>query len=308
MNASIIVIGSINTDLILTCEHLPAPGETVLGGDIKTVGGGKGANQAVTAARLGAHTRLIGCVGEDAYADLHLQAFAREGIQTGAIRRCANIPSGTAVILVDTKGQNSIVVSPAANAFVSKEDVENAKTHFSVGGILIMQLEIPLETVVFSAQRAKAAGMQVILNPAPAQPLPAALLHNTDFLILNEVEINGISEKPISDEMTLLESVETILYSGVQAVILTLGAKGARYFSKKQQFFQPAFKVDAVDSTAAGDAFVGAFAVALSEHQEPVQAVQFASAAGAITVMNLGAQPSLPARKAVNEFLEKRRI
>lgn len=303
MNKSIIVVGSINTDLILRSEHLPTPGETVLGGNLQTAGGGKGANQAVAAARLGAEVVLVGRVGSDVYAEQHLQAFTAEGIVIDAIARCPDTPTGTAVILLDAQGQNSIVVSPAANAQVTGTDVENARQYFKPGAILILQLEIPLETVVFAAQQARAAGMQVILNPAPAQVLPKGLLKNTDVLILNETEMEMISGQALNDETALLNTVASLLNNGVQALILTLGAKGARYFSKQQQIFQPAFMVQAVDTTAAGDSFVGAFAAALSEGQGHTQAMRFAAAAGALAATKLGAQPSLPTRLELEKFL-----
>ncbi len=304
MNKPILVVGSINTDLILQVEHLPVPGETILGGDIQTAGGGKGANQAMAAARLGGNVTLVGRIGENAYGDFHLYAFQHESINTDAIVRCSDVATGTAVILVDNHGQNCIVVSSGANARLSNADVENASQQFIAGGILVLQLEIPIETVNFAAAKAKAAGMQVILNPAPAQQLSHALLRNTDVLILNETEMEIISGQPIDDEDTLRKTFDTLLKSGVQAVILTLGSKGAQYFSKETQFFQPAFQVQAVDTTAAGDAFVGAFAVALSEGKTPADAMQFAAAAGALAATKIGAQPSLPNRLEVKRFLE----
>lgn len=304
MDKSILVVGSINTDLILQVKHLPVPGETILGGDIQIAGGGKGANQAMAAARLGGNVTLVGRIGEDAYGDFHLNAFHQESINTDAIVRCSNVPTGTAVILVDDHGQNCIVVSPGANSKLLNSDVENASQHFFASGILVLQLEIPIETVCFAAAKAKSVGMQVILNPAPAQQLPQSLLKNTDVLILNETEMEIISGQPIDEEGTLRKTINTLSESGVHAVILTLGSQGARYFSKETQFFQPAFHVQAVDTTAAGDAFVGAFAVALAEGKTPADAMQFAAAAGALTATKLGAQPSLPNRAEVNRFLE----
>jgi ribokinase len=306
MDKPILVVGSINTDLILRVEHLPVPGETILGGDFQTAGGGKGANQALAAARLGGDVTLVGRIGEDAYGDFHLHGFQQESITTDAISRCNDVPTGTAVILVDDHGQNCIVVSSGANARLLSTDVEHASHHFFAGGILILQLEIPIETVCFAATKAKAAGMQVILNPAPAQKLSHSLLQNTDVLILNETEMEIISGQPIIDEDTLRKTIDTLLESGVQAVILTLGSKGARYFSKQTQFFQPAFQVQAVDTTAAGDAFVGAFAVALSEGKTPTDAMQFAAAAGAFAATKMGAQPSLPKRTELKRFLEEK--
>ena len=181
MKKSIIVVGSINTDLIMRVDHLPAPGETILSADIQTAGGGKGANQAVAAARLGGNVYLVGRVGNDVYADFHLQSFSHEGINTEAVAHCSDVPTGTAIILVDTHGQNSIVVSPGANALVKDTDVENAKNLFKPGNILLLQMEIPLETVIFAAQQAKECGMQVILNPAPAQQITSFLIEKYRF-------------------------------------------------------------------------------------------------------------------------------
>jgi len=306
MKKSIVVVGSINTDLIMQVDHLPAPGETILSEDIQTAGGGKGANQAVAAARLGGNVYLVGRVGNDVHADFHLQTFFHENINTQAINHCSAVPTGTAVILVDSHGQNSIVVSPGANAQVKISDVKNAKTFFKPDSILVLQLEIPLETVIFAVQQAKECKMQVILNPAPAQQLPTNILNNVDILILNETEMEIISGRILNDEYALLNSINYFLDEGVKTVILTLGAQGARYFSRQQQFFQPAFNVQAVDTTAAGDAFVGAFAIALSEDFSPTKSMQFASAAGALAATQLGAQPSLPTKAALNRFLEER--
>jgi len=305
MDNSILVVGSINTDLILQVEHLPAPGETILGGDIQTAGGGKGANQAMAAARLGGNVTLVGRIGDDAYGDFHLHSFQLESINVDAINRTNDVPTGTAVILVDNRGQNCIVVSSGANARLSNTDVENASQQFIAGGILVLQLEIPIETVCFAAAKAKAAGKRVILNPAPAQQLSNTLLQNTDVLILNETEMEIICGQPIDEEDTLRKTIDTILKSGVKVVILTLGSKGARYFSKETQFFQQAFQVQAVDTTAAGDAFIGAFAVALSEGKTPADAMQFAAAAGALTATKMGAQPSLPNRSDLIRLLEE---
>ena len=307
MKKSIIVVGSINTDLVMRVDHLPAPGETILSADIQTAGGGKGANQAVAAARLGGNVSLIGRVGNDVYADFHLQSFTHESINTEAVAHCSDVPTGTAIILVDKHGQNSIVVSPGANALVKNPDVENAKILFKPGNILILQMEIPLETVFFAAQQAKECGMQVILNPAPAQQLPAALLKNTDVLVLNETEMEIIGGRTMNDEGKLLNSIKSLLDDGVKMVILTLGAQGARFFSSHQQFYQPAFKVQTVDTTAAGDAFVGAFAVALSEDLSTTESVEFACAAGALAATQLGAQPSLPTLETINRFLVERK-
>ena len=306
MKNSIIVVGSINTDLIMRVDHLPAPGETILSANIQTAGGGKGANQAVASARLGGKVSLVGRVGNDVYADFHLQSFSHEGINTEAVAHCSDVPTGTAIILVDIHGQNSIVVSPGANALVKKTDVENAKNLFKPGNILLLQMEIPLETVIFAAQKAKESGMQVILNPAPARILPASLLKNIDLLILNETEMEIIIGHKWNEEIDPLNPIESFFNKGVTTVILTLGAQGARFFSRNHQFFQLAFTIQAIDTTAAGDAFVGAYAVALSEEFSSEESMRFACAAGALAATQLGAQPSLPTKEVLNSFLEKR--
>ena len=210
MDNSILVVGSINTDLILQVKHLPAPGETILGEDIQTAGGGKGANQAMAAARLGGNVTLVGRIGDDAYGDFHLHSFQQESINVDAIDRTNDVPTGTAVILVDNRGQNCIVVSSGANARLSNTDVENASQQFIAGGILVLQLEIPIETVCFAAAKAKAAGMRVILNPAPAQQLSHSLLQNTDVLILNETEMEIICGQPIDEADTLCKTIDSL--------------------------------------------------------------------------------------------------
>lgn len=305
MEKSIIVVGSINTDLILQCEHLPVPGETILSGDMQTAGGGKGANQAVAAARLEASTAMVGMVGMDAYGNQHIASFKRDGLNTKFVFRTPDAPSGTAIILLDKIGQNSIVVSPGANARLSEKEIAEASELFIPGNILVMQMEIPMETVIFSARLAKQRGMPVILNPAPAQSLPEALMGNIDYLIVNETEMEIISGCSMENEDEALLYTRKWIEKGIRGVVLTLGSKGAWFVSGEEEFFMPPYEVEAVDTTAAGDAFVGAFAKALSEDQNYRDAMQFAAATGALAVTKLGAQPSLPNLNEVAAFLAR---
>ncbi|MBI9048902.1 MAG: ribokinase [Anaerolineaceae bacterium] len=303
MMKSIVVLGSINTDLILQCDHLPVPGETILSADLQNAGGGKGANQAVAMARLGADVAMVGMVGMDGYGDQHISAFKHEGMNTTYVYKLPKAPTGTAIILLDDQGQNSIVVSPGANMHLTQKEVTSANELFHAGAILVMQLEIPIRTVEFAAQLAKQRNMQIIFNPAPAQMLSDGLISMIDYLILNETEMEIISGQKMNNEGEAVQFAKKWIAQGVKGIILTLGAKGAWFVSVDEEFFMPPFHVEALDTTAAGDAFVGAFTKAIAEGLSHVEAMRFAAATAALAVTQLGAQPSLPTLKRVQTFL-----
>jgi ribokinase len=297
----IVVVGSLNMDLVLRVERLPQPGETVLGGAYETHPGGKGANQAVAAARLGGRVRMVGRVGEDAFGQSLKAGLAREGVDTTWIRESPG-PSGVAFILVDPRGQNQIAVAPGANARLTPGDLPEEA--FREARVLLLQLEVPLETVERAVALGREAGARVLLNAAPVQSLPPGVLHGVDLLLVNEVEAGQLAgaSPPRSPEegLALARRLRDLVPRA--RVVLTLGAQGAVWWGEGGGHI-PAFPVEAVDATAAGDAFAGALAVALAEGMKTEAALRFASAAGALAATRPGAQPSLPRRTEVNAFL-----
>jgi ribokinase len=303
MRASIAVVGSLNMDLVIRSPRIPRPGETIIGGDLHIVPGGKGANQAVAAARLGARVSMVGRMGQDAFADPLLESLAADGVDRTFVVRDGGAATGVALIVVDDSGENSIVVSSGANMRLSAADIMAAEAAIAAADLLILQLEVPLESVMRSAELARAHGAQVLLNPAPARPLPARLLSMVDVLVPNESEAALLTGLPADADGEAAKAAKALLGSGVEAVILTLGERGALAAREGETEFAPAFAVQPVDTTAAGDAFVAGLAVALAEGKGLREAVRWGNAAGGLATTKLGAQPSLPTRKAVEELL-----
>jgi ribokinase len=292
-------------DLVVRTPHLPAPGETISGGPFATYPGGKGANQAVAAARLGGRVAMVGCVGGDAFGATLRDGLEREGIDISEVRVRPTAASGIALITVQEDGQNTIVIASGANGTLTAEAIEAAKETIAAARVLVLQLETPLPAVQRAAELARAAGALVVLNPAPAQPLPPALLAQVDYLIPNQheaamllgQEVQGLPDAEQSAR--LLRSVASVGH-----VVITLGAEGALLVGNDERLLrvQP-HAVTPLDATAAGDAFVGAFAVALAEGRAPIEALRLGNAAGALAVTRAGAQPSLPARAEVEALL-----
>ncbi len=292
----IVVIGSSNMDMVVKTERIPAPGETILSGSFFMNPGGKGANQAVAVARLGGDVVFISKLGNDLFGNQFSELFKNEGIGINHLVYDDQHPSGIALITVDKKGENSIVVASGANAFLSETDIDTAREEIDKAGILLIQLEIPMDTVEYAVNYASSKAVSVILNPAPARTLSPELLKQVDILTPNETEAGIISGIDVTDIESAEKAARAICAMGVKTVILTMGPLGALICDKDRIILKEAEKVEAVDSTAAGDVFSGALAVALSENKDIETAVDFACKAAAISVTRLGAQSSIPYR------------
>jgi ribokinase len=304
MDKKILVIGSSNTDMIVQTPHIPRPGETILGGTFNTAAGGKGANQAVACARAGGQVTFVARVGSDMFGDQALEGFRRDGINIDHVTRDETAPSGVALIIVDDQGENSIAVASGANGNLSVSEVDAAAEAISTAGIVLMQLETPIETIEAAAVMAAKNGVLVILNPAPAQPLSDALLQRISILTPNETEAEMLTGIPVETEADAQKAAQVLIDKGVTSVIITLGAAGAYVLSEAFQGMVPGFSVHPVDTTAAGDTFNGTLAVALAEGKALAGAVTFAHAAAALSVTKLGAQPSAPDRASIEAFLK----
>jgi len=296
----IIVIGSSNTDMVVKSKKIPSPGETILGGDFLMNAGGKGANQAVAAARLGGIVTFVTKTGNDLFGDQAKHLFDLEGIDTRFIIKDLKNPSGIALIMVDENGENCIVVAPGSNASLSAYDISDEVYINDPSDVYLMQLEIPVSTVEFVAQKVSENGNKVILNPAPARQISEDLFRSLYLITPNEVEAELLTGIKVTDPISAEKAAEKLLMKGVKNVIITLGAAGAFLLSGKTRKIIPVVPVKAIDSTAAGDVFNGALAVAISEGRELEEAIIFANRAASISVTRMGAQASAPYRKEIN--------
>jgi ribokinase len=303
--ADIVVVGSLNMDLVVRVGSLPAAGETVAGGDLQTIPGGKGANQAVAAARLGAQVAMIGRVGADAFGERLRGSLRDAGVDVSPIAMDPSTVTGTAVIEVSEKGENTIVISAGANGRVTPADIDRHAGLLREAKVLLLQLEIPMETVVHAARVAHAASTCVVLNPAPARELPAELYPLVDLLVPNETEAARLTGILVTDQASAEQAARGVLARGAAQVIVTLGSKGSLWVSRAESQFQPAFHVDAVDTTAAGDAFIGGLATGLAQKAPFAKALRMGSAAGALAATRFGAQTSLPTLEELGKFLQK---
>ena len=299
----IVIVGSLNMDLVVAVPRFPIAGETLLGGDYARHPGGKGANQAVAAARAGGQVRMIGRVGRDAFGDTLTRGLSTDGIDHRYVVALDEAPTGVAFISVDPSAQNCIIVSPGANARIRPEDL--APAQFDGAAVLLLQLEIPLETTLRAAALARRVGARVILNLAPAEALEPGQLHDVDMLLVNESEAARLIAMDVRAVKRDPERAAARLGELVPAAVVTLGAAGAAWAEADRTGLVAGFRVEPVDTTAAGDAFAGALAVRAARAEALAESVRFANAAGALATTTAGAQPSLPNAAAIERFLEE---
>lgn len=305
MNHNILVIGSSNTDMVVNTPRLPVPGETVLGGVFQQISGGKGANQAVAAQRCGGQVAFLACVGDDDLGKAVVAEYQKDGIDVSNIIVDSDSKSGVALILVNDDGENCIAVASGANNALTVQHVEDNAALIEQAEVILFQLETPLPTITKAIELAHEQKKTIILNPAPAQHLDDALLSKVSILTPNETEASILSGIDVIDEVTAERAARVLLKKGVEHVLITMGDLGVFYLNAKNTQMFPAYKVDAVDTTAAGDTFNGALAAGLARNKPFYTAVNYAQAAAAISVTQAGAQPSIPCGEAVVDFINK---
>jgi ribokinase len=302
----IVVVGSLNMDLVVKAPRAPEAGETIRGHDFQMIPGGKGANQAAAAAKLGGQVAMVGRVGGDAFGPVLIENMARQGVDTQHILIDQEASTGVAVIIVDDTGENRIVISAGANGRVSRSDIDGAEGLLRDAKLLILQFEIPLEVVDYAIEKATRYPVEVILNPAPAASVSPGFLARVDRLVPNETETKTLTGLDVSDLSSAEKAAQELLGYGVPEVIITLGVRGALLVTTGGVTHVPAREVKAVDTTAAGDAFIGGLAVALVNGFSPVEAVRYATCAGTLAVTKFGAQTSLPSPDQVQAFYESK--
>jgi ribokinase len=303
MKPNIVVIGSSNVDLIMKMERLPRRGESVANAAFMQTFGGKGANQAVAAAKAGGEVVFINCVGDDSYGEQVIRNLQEAGVDTQYVSRESGVASGTALIMVDAQGENYLSVAPGANYCLSPAHVERASGLIAAAGMVLLQYEITAETLVYTIDLAAHAGRKIIFNLAPAHALDEHCLAKLHLLVVNETETEFLCGCAVRTQAEVEYAAAILLDKGAQGVIITLGSQGSYVASGEVRAHVPAFPVQAVDTTAAGDVFCGTLAAALVEGKPLLEGVRFASAASAIAVTRLGAQPSIPTRGEIDEFI-----
>lgn len=302
---AIAVFGSINMDLVVRTPRFPKPGETLAGHAFYTAPGGKGANQAVAAARLGISTHMIGRIGQDVFGPALLESLQANQVNTRGVWRDPAHPSGTALIVVDDSAENNIIIVPGANGAINSDDLKRLEETLETSTHLLLQLEIPMDMVLAGAKLAHQRGVSVILDPAPARSLPEELYRVVDWMTPNESEAAILVQKPVQTPQEAAEAAHVLHERGVPQVVIKMGSKGAFWSNGKQECFLKAYTVQAVDTVAAGDAFNGALAAALSEGKPVREALTWAMAAGALSTTRYGAQPSMPEREELMIFIEE---
>lgn len=306
MPPTVLVLGSLNIDYTAVVDRLPSPGETVLGGELLVTQGGKGANQAVASARSGAVVSLLGCVGRDDGGRIYLDKLATERVDTSLLRLCEEVPTGTALIYVERgSGENMIAVCPGANSLLSPDDVESARERIAAAGVVVAQLESPMETVIAAGRICREVNTPFLLNPSPVPPggVPPELLVEVDYLVCNQTEMGLLADGLAGG--SLRDAADLLLTRGMAAVVMTLGSEGCAVVEKTGVSRVSSFPVRPVDAVGAGDAFTGALATGLAEGRPLQEAARFASAAGALAVTTAGAMPSLPNRHQIESLLEQ---
>lgn len=301
------VVGSANTDMIVRVPRLPARGETVLGGEFLSAGGGKGANQAIAARRLGSEVYFVARLGRDVFGDAALSAYEAEGLRTDFLVRDDRAPSGVALVIVEEAGENVIAVAPGANARLEPDDVRHASPAIARSDVLLTQLEVPLDAVRVALELARKAGVTTILNPAPATALPDDLYPLVDVLNPNRGEVAALAGVQVADLDSAELAARRLLARGVRTVVVTLGGEGALVVTGHEARPIPSYRVASVDAVGAGDAFSAGLAVALAKGASPAEAAGYACAVGALATTRAGAQPSLPTAAEVQAFLTGRR-
>ena len=303
MSIKAVVIGSLNMDLTVSVERLPGEGETLLAGSSSELPGGKGGNQAAAIGKLGVATAMIGKVGDDAYGKRLTDSLQQSGVDTSGVMLSAE-PTGMAMITIDREGRNHIVVIPGANYDLTCEDIDNQRHLIEQAELVVLQLEIPYETAVYALELAKRLGKRTILNPAPARTLDPEVLANVDLLIPNEHELHTITGIAPVNEQQLLEGAAQLAEQGTHAMVVTLGAAGCAFIQDGSLRMFDAARVHAIDTTAAGDSFIGGYVAEYLETRDEEQAIRYAMMAAAVTVTRHGAQQSLPTRAEVRAFHE----
>lgn len=298
------VIGSLNMDLVTSVDNFPKSGETIFGGSFKTFPGGKGANQAVALGRLGADVLMVGKVGEDIYGETYIETLKNNNVRYEGVHMENGISSGVAVIQVNRKGENNIVVVPGANAEVDIKYIESKWSIIEKADIFLFQLEIPIPTVIDTMKKLKAQGKTIILDPAPAAKLPDEIFKYIDYITPNETELETLVEKKIENEEDIRNAANILFNKGVKVIIAKQGSKGASIIKKDEYVSICGFKVKTVDTTAAGDSFNAGFAFALAEGKSLEECVKFGNAVGAISTTALGAQEAMPTYEVVSKIID----
>ena len=297
------VVGSFMYDLVATASRRPKTGETLIGDSFGMFLGGKGANQAIAASRTGASVTMVGRLGNDLFGDRFLEKFSEEGIKTDFVIQDTKNGTGVGMPLIDASGDNSIVIIPQANMALTVENIDKAETVIADSDVLVLQCEVPMEANKHAAEIANKNDTLVILNPAPACEIPDAILSLTDLLTPNESETEILTGMPTHSNEQAIEAAHNLLSKGIETVILTLGSRGSFLLTEKMDKLIPAYSVNVIDTTAAGDAYCGALAASLAKGTHIEEAVKIANAAGALAVTKLGAEPSLPTKKAIDQLL-----